>query len=182
VAREEEEVITKRELSRDQIPHVWSLDRSEVIDNIYYYENSELVLKPEHYDMHGWPPGEPEHNMPGMLDCFDRGGWFCGLFDDDKLIGAVVLESKFIGRDGDQLQLKFLHVSSAYRKQGWGARLFHLAKDKARQWGAKRLYVSATPSENTVNFYQRLGCVLTKEPDPDLFADEPEDIHLECEV
>jgi hypothetical protein len=115
VAGEQAEVIGARELSRDEIPQVWSIDRSEVIDHIYYYENGEMVLKPEHYDMHGWPPGEPEHNMPGMLDCFDRGGWFCGLFDGDKLIGVVILESKFIGREGDQLQLKFLHISSEYR-------------------------------------------------------------------
>jgi hypothetical protein len=44
------------------------------------------------------------------------------------------------------------------------------------------MYISATPSENTVNFYMRLGCEIASEPDPELLAREPEDIHLECAV
>jgi predicted N-acetyltransferase YhbS len=130
--------------------------------------------------MTGWPPGEAALYTPLLLECFDGGGWFYGLFDEPRLIGAVILENKFIGSHKDLLQLKFLHVSSAYRKQGLGDRLYELAKDKARLLGAKGLYISATPSENTVNFYLRRGCVLTKEPDPQLFQLEPEDIHLEC--
>jgi len=97
-------------------------------------------------------------------------------------IGAAVLESKFIGPNKDQLQLKFLHVSRAYRRQGLGRQLFELAKAKAQERGARRLYISATPSENTINFYLRLGCTVTQEPDPELFELEPEDIHLEYEV
>lgn len=102
--------------------------------------------------------------------------------DDGKLVGVAILDNKFIGKDKDQLQLQFLHVSKDYRKQGLGKKLFHLAADKAREMGAKQMYVSATPSENTVNFYLRLGAVVTKEPDPELFALEPEDIHFECKV
>ena len=54
-----------------------------------------------------------------------------------------------------------------------------LAVEKARSLGAKKLYISATPSENTVNYYMRLGCILAAEINPELFALEPEDIHLE---
>jgi predicted N-acetyltransferase YhbS len=175
-------MITERTLQREEVELVWTIDRSEVIENLYYYENGGLVLKPEHYDMHGWPPGEAEHYTPMLLDCFDRGGWFYGLFDKDQLIGIAILESKFIGAQKDQLQLKFLHVSQAYRGQGLGKKLFESARDKARERGARRLYISATPSEHTVNFYHRLGCTVTQELDPELFELEPEDIHLECPV
>jgi predicted N-acetyltransferase YhbS len=171
-----------RELQRHEIEQVWSIDRSEVTDNVYHLENGTLVLRPERHDLHGWPPGEAETYTPILLDCFDGGGWFYGLFDDSKIVGVVVLESKPIGRNKDQLQLKFLHVSNSYRKQGLGARLFELARTTARERGARRMYVSATPSENTINFYLRLGCVVTAEPDPELFELEPEDIHLECPV
>src|SRR5262249_34292279 len=112
----------------------------------------------------------------------DRGGWFCGAFDNTRLIGAVVLESRFIGRRKDQLQLYFLHVSHAYRNRGLGAQLFERAMATARERGAHRLYISATPSENTVNFYTRLGCAIAGKPDPELFKLEPEDIHLEFEI
>ena len=173
-------MITGRTLRREEIELVWRIDRSEVIENLYFFENSTLVLKPAYFDMKGWPPGESEHYTPILLDCFDRGGWVYGLFDDKKLMGIAILESKFIGARQDQLQLKFLHVSNGYRGQGWGKKLFRLAQDQARRMGAKRLYISATPSEHTINFYRSLGCKVTAELDPELYALEPEDIHLEC--
>lgn len=174
--------MTGRELLRQEIEQVWKIDRSEVIDNVYRLENGALALRAEHHDVRGWPPGEAEKYTPILLDCFDRDGWFYGLFDHGDLIGAVVLESKRIGRNKDQLQLEFLHVSCAYRKRGLGERLFELAKATARERGAKRLYISATPSENTIRFYSRMGCTVAREPDPELVEREPDDIHLECDV
>ena len=172
-------MITGRDLSREEIGLIWEIDRSEIIENIYYPEKGGLVLKPEYYNLTGWPPGEAEIYTPLLLDCFDRRGWFYGLFDDGRLIAVAILDAKFIGKCGDLLQLKFLHVSSAWRDQGLGDRLFELAKDIARTKGARGLYISATPSEHTVNFYMQRGSVLTKEPDTELFELEPEDIHLE---
>jgi len=63
-----------------------------------------------------------------------------------------------------------------------GRRLFEMAKVEANQREAKRLYISATPSEHTINFYLRLGCTVTRQPDPELFMLEPEDIHLEYAI
>lgn len=172
-------IMTIRLLQRDEIPLIWQIDRREIVENIYYLENRELLLKPDHFDIRGWPPGEAELYTPMLLDCHDRGGVFWGAFENDKLVGASILESKFIGSHHDTFQLKFLHVSHDYRKQGLGTTLFNMAVEKAKALGAKKLYISATPSENTVNYYMRLGCVLAKEIDPELFALEPEDIHLE---
>jgi predicted N-acetyltransferase YhbS len=168
-----------RLLQRDEIPLVWQIDRSETIHNIYHLRDGELVLVPDYFDAQGWPLGEAEHYTPILLDCFDRGGTFWGAFEDEKIVGVAVLESRFIGSRSDALQLKFLHVSRGQRKQRLGAKLFHLAVDHARSLDARKLYISATPSENTINFYMRLGCVLATEIDPKLFALEPEDIHLE---
>ena len=97
-------------------------------------------------------------------------------------MGAAILERKFIGSQQDTLQLKFLHVSRAYRKQRIASTLFKLAVEKAKELGAKKLYISATPSEHTVNYYMRLGCAIATELDLELFALEPEDIHLEYEI
>lgn len=175
-------MISGRELNRREIGLIWTIDRSEVIENIYYFEDGELVLKSEHYEMHSWPQGEPERYSPILSDCMDRGGWFFGLFDKGKIVGVVILESEFIGSRHDQLQLKFLHVSQTYRGQGFGKQLFELACDKAKEMGARRLYISATPSERTINFYQMMGCTITQELDPKLFELEPEDIHLEYQI
>ena len=171
-----------RELERQEIGDLWSIDRTEVIDKAYYLEGNELVLEPDYHDLRGWPPGGPERAGPILLDCFDRGGTFYGAFDGETLIGAAVLESRFIGREKDQLQLKFLHVSRRHRQAGLGRTLFEKAVAKARELGARRLYVSATPSENTVHFYLRRGCRVTHAVDAALFELEPDDIHLELDI
>ena len=175
-------MIEGRVLSRDEIRDLWRIDRSESIEAVYSFVDGALRLTPEHDDVKGWPPGEAEKYTPILEACHDRGGWFYGLFDGRKPIGAAVLESRFIGRGGDQLQLKFLHVSSDFRGQGLGRKLFSVAATEARKRGAKGLYISATPSEHTVDFYLRLGCTVVPEPDPELFELEPEDIHLEFEI
>ncbi len=169
-------------LFRLEIPQIWTIDRTEIIENIYALENGALVLKPEYFHAHGWPPGEDEKYTPILLACFDRGGWFCGAFDEDRLAGIAVLENKFIGPAHDTLQLSFLHVSYPYRGTGLGKDLFERARTEAKVRGAEQMYVSATPSEHTIQFYLRRGCTVTPEPDLDLFALEPEDIHLICDV
>ncbi len=175
-------MIIGRDLKRDEIECVWEIDRAELVRNVYHLEDGELVLKRERWDVAGWPPGEQAIYTPLLIESFNRGGWFHGLFDDLSLVGVVVLDSKFIGPRHDLLQLKFMHVSRHYRQQGLGRRMFDLAAARARQQGARGLYVSATPSENTINFYLRRGCVPTTHPEPDLLALEPEDIHLECTI
>jgi predicted N-acetyltransferase YhbS len=171
-----------RDLLREEVELVWTIDRSEVIDNVYGLEQGSLVLRPEHHDVRGWPAGEAEKYTPILLDCFDRGGWFHGLFDAAQLAAAAVLDLEPIGELRDRLQLKFLHVGREYRNRGLGARLFELARKTACARGARRLYVSATPSEHTIDFYLRRGCTPARQPDAELFALEPEDIHLECDV
>ena len=49
---------------------------------------------------------------------------------------------------------------------------------RAKELGAKKLYVSSTPSRHSVRFYHGQGFALTDSPDPELFALEPEDIQL----
>jgi len=175
-------MISGRGLSRDEIKAVWTIDRSEIVETVYYLIDGALVLKPEHYDMRGWPIGEADKYTPILEACYDQGGWFYGLFDGERLVGAAVLASRFLGGRNARLQLKFLHIGNAYRGKGLGKQLFRLAKTEARRRRATHIYVSATPSEHTVKFYLDLGCTVTREPDPELFALEPYDIHLECSV
>ena len=172
-------MISGRLLQRDEVEKVWTIDRREVIEAVYTASGGELSLHPEHFDMRGWPPGEAELYTSLLYACFDRGGWFYGLFEGDKLVGVAILDTQWLGERGDLLQLKFLHVSCLYRGQGLGQQLFDMAAAEARRRGAKGMYVSATPSEHTIQFYLARGCRLTAHPDPELFALEPEDIHLE---
>jgi len=174
--------IDLRPMKRDEIALIWTIDRQETITGFYKVVAGELRLQPEPFQAEGWHPSEPAHYTPILQGCFDRGGAFVGAFDGARLAGVAVLETDFIGQPPDQLQFYFLHVSHAYRGLGLGARLFDAIAEQARQRGARRLYVSATPSENTVRFYLARGCTVLLKPDPALFAAEPEDIHLEYKL
>jgi GNAT superfamily N-acetyltransferase len=132
--------------------------------------------------MQGWLAGEPERYNPIFNDCYDRGGYFYGAFVSHHLVGSAILENNFIGKQKDQLQLKFLHVDRSFRNQGIGKYLFDTTVKKAKELGARQLYISAIPSENTINFYLHLDCIVTKNIDSELFAFEPEDIHLEYTI
>ena len=171
-----------RLLERHEVSDVWSIDRAEIVENVYVLRDGGLVLEPEHHDARGWPDGEPEHYGPLLLDCFDQGGTCYGAFEDATLVGAAVLESRPIGAARDRLQLKFLHVSQGRRRAGTGRALFEKSAVRARELGARWLYISATPSENTIDFYLRRGCRLAGEVDPVLFELEPKDIHLVSEL
>jgi len=74
--------------------------------------------------------------------------------------------------------LAFLHVSRPYRRQGAAQALWNAATDIAVANGATSIYVSATPTGSAIGFYLRQGCRLARPVHPDLFAAEPEDIHL----
>src|SRR5919106_3480044 len=77
-----------RLLQREEIPLIWQIDRREIVENIYYLCDGELLLKPDYFDIQGWPPGEPEQYTPILLDCYDRCGTFWGAFENDLLVGA----------------------------------------------------------------------------------------------
>jgi predicted N-acetyltransferase YhbS len=167
-----------RLLKRDEVELIWTIDRSEVHHHTYELRNGQLVRIPNYFEVPGWRPDAAEKETPVLLDCFDRGGIFLGVFDAAALIGVTVLESARVGRASDQMQLAYLYVSRAYRGRGVGMQLFDAAVSSAREAGANALYISATPTENTVDFYLNRGCVLAPEPDPRLLAAEPDDIHL----
>lgn len=171
-----------RELRSEELETIWTIDRSEVIEKRYIIQEGILVLKSSYADLPGWPPGMPAKYTPILRDCFARGGTFYGAFEGKTLIAVAILDSKFIGRGKDRLQLKFLFISRAYRKQGLGRVLFDKVVAKAKAMQAQKLYISATPSENAINFYLNLGCVVTPEPDQALLELEPADIHLEYTI
>ena len=168
-----------RKLRRNEIAKIWTLDRGEVVENTYSLQNGNLVLQPKHYEILDWPAGQIEKYTPILIDCLERGGTFYGMFQDKELIGVSVLDNKYIGRNKDQLQLKFMYVSRSYRRHGIGKKLFKKTVETANKMKAKKLYVSASPSENTINFYVNLGCRVTQDINQELFELEPKDIHLE---
>jgi len=174
--------VSFRELERHEVDDVWSIDRTEIVEKVYRVQSDQLVLRPERHETIGWPEGERDLYAPMLVDCFERGGRFLAAFVSGELIGASILDPHFMGCERDRLQLKFLHVSQAARGAGVGTALFERTIEVARELGARRLYVSATNSENTVDFYLRQAFRLAKDIDAGLFELEPDDIHMELDL
>lgn len=177
--------IDLRPMVRGDILRIGSdIDRSEYIPAVYRHENGELREVRIDYHSTGWTPDRIDEIHHMLHECFDRGGWFLGAFEDGsgRLAGVAVLDPDCPANAKDVMQLKFLHVSKPHRGSGLGKTLFERAAAEARVRGARGMYVSATESVHTVQFYFRRGCRLASstEVDPDLYALEPEDIHLIC--
>lgn len=175
-------MIEYRPLRREEIPAIRTIDRRERIERIFRAGHDGLVLEDAPFDVPGWEPGKADEMTPAFEASFDAGAWFCGAFEGARLVGIAVLENELFGADGRTLQLSFLHVSNKTRGTGVGKALFEQARTEARHRGAVRMYVSASPTKRTVWFYLARGCEALTEPDARLFALEPEDIHLVCEV
>ena len=95
------------------------------------------------------------------------------------MVGIIVLRPRLTD---EMAQLAALFVSRDYRRTGIATQLTHHLIRMARASGARRLYVSATPSRSAVGFYQSQGFGLVDRVHPDLFAREPEDIHMVLEL
>lgn len=174
--------IEYRPLDPAEIERTDEIDRTETIDYIYRLRRGKLALEAHHRQVRGWQPGSLEASKQVMRECMSRGGAAWGAFVEERLVGIAVLDGKRIESDHDALDLYFLHVSSNYRGRGIGRSLVGLVAHRARELGARRLYVSATPSQNTINFYQGAGFELASLVDPELFRLEPEDIHMDLQL
>ena len=168
-----------RKLSRAEIELLRQIDRTEIIHRIYYDREGKLILEDEYWDVPAWNSESKQERIGQLQDLFDAGATVFGALDGEDLAGMAVLEHQPVQTGTNRLNFTGLWVSHPYRREGIGKALFLLAAKEARVRGAEALYVSATPSENTVRFYLGLGCVRADPLDPTLFEKEPEDIHLE---
>ncbi|NCU33665.1 MAG: GNAT family N-acetyltransferase [Candidatus Moranbacteria bacterium] len=175
-----------RILKREEIEFMRNIDRSETINGIYYFENGELKIKKVFWEMKGFPSGELDHIVERLYILYDNGGVIFGAFDPDNgaIAGITALENKFRGNGKDTMKMDILFVSKPYRGKGIAKKLIDFIKKEVRARGGGKVYVSATESKNTVEFYIYMGCriVAKSEIDAELFEMEPEDIHMILDV
>ena len=166
-------------LQRQQLDRLWDIDRSEIIDTLYRLQDGKLQAYPDYYDVRGWDPHDRETYTPIHEACFDRGGAFFARFEGERSSRQRRWTQSRAARSGSA-PAAVLYVSARKRGQGLGKQLFQLCLRQAAQEGAAGLYVSSIPNKSTVDFYLAQGCRLIERPDAELFAREPEDIHLVC--
>src|SRR5262249_44176113 len=144
-----------------------------------------LQHSPAHMpDIPAWAPsGSGPHSVAALIEfcgsAVASGGALLGAFEDDQTAGLAIVNPCF---EPALAWLAFLHVSRPYRRRGAAQALWNAAVEMAVERGAESIYVSATPTESAVGFYLRQGCHLARPVHPELFAAEPEDIHLICSL
>ena len=87
-------------------------------------------------------------------NCLNSGGIVWGVFNEyNEIVAFASLSSNFFGSENQYLQLMQIHVSYDYRNKGIGKELFKVSAEKARQMGAKKLYISTHSSEESQFLY-----------------------------
>ncbi|MBD3237107.1 MAG: GNAT family N-acetyltransferase [Candidatus Eisenbacteria bacterium] len=172
--------VTVRRMPADQLARLAEIDRSEHVTRTYTAAGGVLRERRVDWRVPPWDPDpESPHSAQALVHQFapllEEGGVLLGAFDAARIVGLGVLRPKLTE---EMAQLALLHVSCSHRRQGVGTRLTEEILRLARWRGARRIYVSATPSLSAVGFYRRCGFVPTAEPHPELWALEPEDIHM----
>ena len=171
-------MITVKALGRDDVGKIGDVDRTEKVTVGYEVRDGELRSYAVDWDVPPWTAERVAGFAATTTFELDRGGAFLGALAGDSLAGFAVLGHKFLASDPEAIQLVILHVSRPHRRRGVATRLLAEAAALARERGASRLYISATPSESAVGFYLKHGCRLAAVVDEELFALEPEDIHF----
>jgi GNAT superfamily N-acetyltransferase len=171
-------------MAASELDRIGEIDRSEHVTEEYSYRDGSLERRSVDIAVPSWSPsGAGEHSVRGRLAAWqpilERGGTLIGAFDADTLAGFAMYRPHLAEGVAN---LSALFVSRSYRRHGIGARLAGEVARLARADGARRLYVSATPSVPTVEFYRSRGFEPTDHPNEALFALEPDDIHMILEL
>lgn len=166
-------------MATSELDRIAEIDRSERIAQQYKSRDGVLELIDADIDAPRW--GEPgagtvHDYIESWKRLLDTEGVLLGAFDGDRLVGFAIYQPCV--SDG-LANLAVLHVTRTYRRQGVGCELTNEVVRLARGDGAQRLYVSATPTRATVDFYMKQGFEPLSTPNETLFALEPDDIHLE---
>jgi predicted N-acetyltransferase YhbS len=169
-----------RGLETSELARVGDIDRTEQIDALCVQHGDRLELRAGEFSASPWSPGDAdEHSIAAQVaavqDYVENGAIALGAFDAGRLVGIGLVKPHV--RPGIA-QLAYLHVSNGYRAEGIGGRLCDRLEEIAREAGDTSMVVSATPSLNTVRFYERRGFEPMVEPLLELLELEPEDVHM----
>ena len=173
-----------KELNHEDIKDdlLGSFNRYQEIKRCYRYENKNWVLRDNVY-VEDWNKNKKDNKIIKFSNIINANlGYIFGAFDNNVLIGYAVLFNKTFGSNGQYIQLFSLQVSFGYRNKGIGKKLFNLCIEKTKNIGAKKIYISANSSEETIKFYLSIGCIDAMEINKEQAEDEPFDRQMEYEI
>jgi GNAT superfamily N-acetyltransferase len=166
------ELLTKDNMTEHSLD---DFDRTQQVHQVYRKINQEYELVKEVWIM-DWSLGK-KRNVAKTL--FNQDYIAVGAMENGRIIGFASVKREL---HEERIILDMMQISRSYRGQGIGKKLFEQAKELARKAGAKQLYISAFSSEDTIEFYKSMSCVITDNPIMELAKEEPYDLQMVCAV
>jgi GNAT superfamily N-acetyltransferase len=155
------------------------LNRFQQVHKIWRRENGAMALV-DYIRTYDWPDDKKRaYVYPKFVKAIASNGAVFAAFDGEALIGAAALSGTPLGAAGEYRVLDMLHISCEYRGKGIGRRLFMLITEAARDLGAKRLYLGANSSEESIAFYRAMGCDWTDVQFAGIDVEEPYEVAME---
>ena len=164
------------ELCRDLFD---SFIRRQVVTKCWRREKGEWVIRDDPF-IDDWSEADYQTLISCLKNTAETGGFVYGAFAGGVLKGFASVEPEIFDKKHKYADLSSIHVSEDARGAGIGKALFLMAKEWAREKGAKKLYISAHSAVESQAFYQRMGCVEALEYNQRHVDAEPFDCQLEC--
>jgi len=172
-------LIIIKELPTTEISQLALIDRAESVQTVYHVVNNRLVKKNQEFDILSWSlEDNGNHSVTAKIRGMEPeliNGTLLGAYLNGILAGLGSIRYHLTD---DTAQLLSLHVSKPFRRLRVASALYKELERLALDSKAKYFYVSACPTGSAVGFYLNKGFQPTNTPHPQLFAAEPEDIHM----
>ena len=164
-------------VSRDIFPEI-NLDdfkRQQKITRIYVKKDGKYVLE-ENPGLMDWSIDKKREVAKDLTD----NAYISYLaLEEDRIVGFMSLVKELVY---ERMILDLIQVDQDFRGRGIGRMLWEKAVEEARLNGARELYISACPSEETIHFYKAMGAEVTDNPIMAIAEDEPDDLQMVCRI
>ena len=140
--------------------------------------NNKYVLVANEY-VEDWDLNKRREVAREILHKLSGTGFAYGAFCEENVVGYILVSNEFFGSSDQYLELLLYHVSEPYRRRGIGKKLFELACKTAKEIGARKLFISAHSSKESLAAYQKLGCIEAAEINQVIADNEPYDVQME---
>ncbi len=164
-------------MTKEDCAHMIDIDASQYLHKAWRDVKGSRKLIVIDYLDRTWPNGYDTHYKKALHSV--EHGIVLGAYEPGRLIGILCVHPMEKWRAFDDALLDQLFISKQYRGQGIGTRLFDEALNRIKEWPIHRLVISAGSTEETVAFYQSLGCREIKDLHQGLYEEDARDIQLE---
>lgn len=174
--------ITYRKMKLEEADKIGEINPYYYIKNAWRTHEGQLKLIEIDYEDRDWANGYDQH-LKGLISTIENDGFACGAFDEaGKLVGFVTLDSKVYEYSSTYVLLDQLFINLDHRGMGIGKELFNRCVQEARAWGVDKIYICAGSAEDTIAFYNRVGCIQASEINQALYEEDPRDLQLEYQL